>query len=84
MKFMKQFVAAAHMLMKKSGSVGLQDFNYCLTCAITVPLMDAASIKKKYLDLDAMSSKPHDMYMCFSMNSYGEAINQEHPLVAQV
>ena len=46
MKFMKQFGAAAHMLMKKSGSVGLQDFNYCLTCAITVPLMDAASIKK--------------------------------------
>ena len=68
--------STAHMLTQKSCSVGLQNFNFCFTCTITVPLMDAASNLKKYLDLDAITSKPHDMYMCFSMNSYKEAANQ--------
>lgn len=74
-----KFGASAPMLMQKRGSVGLQNFNFCFTFTITVPLMDAASNFKRYLDLDAITSKPHDMYMCFSMNSYKEATNQKHP-----
>jgi len=42
-----KFGASAPMFMQKRGSVGLQNFNFCFTFTITVPLMDAASNFKK-------------------------------------